>query len=212
MASRAKTVIGTIACVAACMQPLSAVRAAEQTREYDLNIDRQPLARALQAFAKQSGVQIIFFSAVTEGRDAPPLIGRFTTVAALEQLLDDSRLTYRQINPNTIEICVRAPVIPGQPQAPQCAPTFPESPMNHKASTTTQLANAGRSHFRSRRARTISGALMSAAAMTAGAQTDEAPGLEEIIVTAQKRVERLQDVPRRSDRDFRRNADDAKRQ
>jgi iron complex outermembrane receptor protein len=192
MAARINAVVGTIACVAAHLQSLGAVHAAEAIREYDLKIERQPLARALQAFAKQAGVQIIFFSAVTEGRDAPPLIGRFTTVAALEQLLDDSRLTFRQINPNTIEICVRASVIPGQPEAPQCAPTIPESPMNHK--TTTQLANVGRSQSRSRRARTISGALMSAAAMTAGAQTD-APGLEEVVVTAQKRVERLQDVP-----------------
>ena len=75
--------VGTIACVAACMQPLSVMHAAEQAREYDLNIARQPLARALQAFAKEVGVQVIFFSAVTEGREAPPLIGRFTTEAAL---------------------------------------------------------------------------------------------------------------------------------
>lgn len=193
MASRAITVVGTIACVAACVQPLSVVHAEQQAREYDLNIDRQPLARALQAFAKQSGVQIIFFSAVTDGRDAPPLIGRFTTVAALEQLLDDTRLTFRQINPSTIEICVRASAIPGQPQAPRCAPTIPESPMNHK--TITHPAGVGSSTSRSRRARTISGALMSAAAMTAGAQTNEGSALEEVVVTAQKRVERLQDVP-----------------
>lgn len=192
MASRAKTVIGTIACVAACMQPLSVVHAAEQAREYDLNIHRQPLARALQAFARQVGVQIIFLSSVTKGRAAPPLIGRFTTEAALEQLLDDSRLTFRQITPNTIEICVRASAIPGQPQAPVCAPAFPESSMKYKEST--QLTRVGGSQSRSRRARTLSGALMSAAAMTAGAQTDNT-ALEEIVVTAQKRVERLQDVP-----------------
>jgi iron complex outermembrane receptor protein len=104
MARRVRTVVGTIACVAACVQPLGTARAAEYAREYDLKIESQPLARALQEFATQAGVQIIFFSAATHGRNAAPLRGRFTARAALERLLDDSRLTFRQINANTIEI------------------------------------------------------------------------------------------------------------
>jgi len=72
--------------------------------EFDLKIDSQPLGQALQEFAKQCGIQIIFFSTVTEGHQAPALHGQFTTEGALRQLLDDSKLTYHEINPKTIEI------------------------------------------------------------------------------------------------------------
>jgi len=193
MATRVRTVVGTIACVAACVQPLGTLLAAEPAREYDLKIESQPLARALQEFARQAGVQIIFFSAATQGRDAAPLKGRFTAHAALEQLLVDSRLTFRQISPNTIEICQRAATT-DPTAAPTCVPfqPRPENSMKQHDAATTKLAKVDGSRLR--RARTLSGAVMSAAAMTAGAQSD-APGLEEVVVTAQKRVERLQDVP-----------------
>jgi outer-membrane receptor for ferric coprogen and ferric-rhodotorulic acid len=71
---------------------------------YDIKIDSQPLGTALQVLAKQSGVQIIFFSQITEGLRAPALEGQFTLTAALELLLAHSRLTFRVINPKTIEI------------------------------------------------------------------------------------------------------------
>ena len=71
---------------------------------YNLKIDSQPLATALQQFAKQSGIQIIFFSQVTEGRQAPALNGSYTISAALEMLLSGSNLVFRVINPKTIEI------------------------------------------------------------------------------------------------------------
>jgi len=72
--------------------------------KYDIKIDSQPLGTALQALAKQSKVQIIFFSQITEGLRAPALEGQFTVSAALELLLAHSRLTFRVINPKTIEI------------------------------------------------------------------------------------------------------------
>ena len=72
--------------------------------KYDIKIDSQPLGTALQALAKQCGAQIIFFSQVTEGLRATALEGQFTVGAALELLLAHSRLTFRVINPKTIEI------------------------------------------------------------------------------------------------------------
>jgi outer membrane receptor for ferric coprogen and ferric-rhodotorulic acid len=72
--------------------------------KYDFKIAGQPLGTALQALAKQSGVQIVFFSQLTEGLRAPALEGQFTLSAALELLLARSGLTFRAINPKTIEI------------------------------------------------------------------------------------------------------------
>jgi iron complex outermembrane recepter protein len=73
--------------------------------KYHFNIDSQPLGTALQQFAGQSGVQIIFFSRVTEGLQAPALHGSYTISDALEVLLSGSDLIFRVINPKTIEIC-----------------------------------------------------------------------------------------------------------
>ena len=72
---------------------------------YNFNIESQPLGTALQEFAKQSGVQIIFFSQVTEGFQAPALNGSYTISGALQTLLSGSHLTFRVVNPKTIEIC-----------------------------------------------------------------------------------------------------------
>ena len=73
--------------------------------KYHFKIDSQPLGAALQQFAKQGGIQIIFFSHVTEGLQAPALNGSYTISSALEMLLFGSHLTFRVINPKTIEIC-----------------------------------------------------------------------------------------------------------
>jgi iron complex outermembrane receptor protein len=72
--------------------------------KYHFKIDSQPLGTALQQFAEQSGVQIIFFSRVTEGLQAPALNGSYTVSGALEMLLSGSHLIFRVINPKTIEI------------------------------------------------------------------------------------------------------------
>ena len=82
---------------------LAAAPSSEPVR-YQFKIDSQPLGIALQQFAKQSGVQIIFFSQVTEGLQAPALNGSYTISGALEMLLSGSRLIFRVINRKTIEI------------------------------------------------------------------------------------------------------------
>ena len=83
---------------------LLAGAASSEPVRYNFKIDSQPLGTALQEFAKQSGVQIIFFSQVTEGLQAPALSGSYTISGALEMLLSGSRLIFRVINPKTIEI------------------------------------------------------------------------------------------------------------
>jgi len=85
------------------MTRLAAAPSSEPIK-YHFKIDSQPLGAALQQFAKQSDVQIIFFSQVTEGFQAPALDGSYTIPGALEMLLSGSRLIFRVINPKTIEI------------------------------------------------------------------------------------------------------------
>jgi len=90
--------------VIAWIARLAAAPSSEPIR-YHFKIDSQPLGTALQEFAKQSGVQIIFFSQVTEGLQAPALNGSYTISGGLEMLLSGSHLVFRVINPKTIEIC-----------------------------------------------------------------------------------------------------------
>jgi outer membrane receptor for ferric coprogen and ferric-rhodotorulic acid len=83
---------------------LNGATSTAEPAKYDLKIDSQSLGEALQELAKQSSVQIIFFSQITEGLRAPTLEGQFTLDAALVRLLGRSRLTFRVINPKAIEI------------------------------------------------------------------------------------------------------------
>ncbi|HEV7716715.1 MAG TPA: STN domain-containing protein [Steroidobacteraceae bacterium] len=72
--------------------------------KYDLKIASRALDEALQEFSRQSGVQIIYFSRLTEGLRAPALDGQYTLTGAMGALLAGSKLTFRVINSQTVEI------------------------------------------------------------------------------------------------------------
>lgn len=75
-----------------------------ESTEHHFHIQSQPLGDALQEFARQGGVQVIFFSRLVEGHTAPSVHGRFTVIAALDLLLADSRLTYVSVGSQTFQI------------------------------------------------------------------------------------------------------------
>src|ERR1700722_20375410 len=77
---------------------------ANEPQKYALNIASQPLSDALQEFSRLSGIQVIFFSRLTEGLRAPALDGKYTLAEALHALLAYSKLTFRSINANTVQI------------------------------------------------------------------------------------------------------------
>jgi hypothetical protein len=86
----------------------------------NINLPPQALGPSLQGLAKQSGIQIIFFSKLVEGRDAPALNGAFTPEAALTALLNGTDLTYQVLNDKTMMVAAR-PVA----AAPSAAPAQP---------------------------------------------------------------------------------------
>jgi hypothetical protein len=71
---------------------------------YRLRIESQPLDSALQEFARQSGIQVLFFSYLTDGLRAPALDGIYTADVAMSALLAPSTLTFRWVNTKTIQI------------------------------------------------------------------------------------------------------------
>ncbi|MCP1469673.1 TonB-dependent siderophore receptor [Sphingobium sp. OAS761] len=64
------------------------------------------LADAINSFAEQSGAQILYDAALTEGRRSPGLEGRFGVAEGLSRLLAGSGVTFRQTGTNifTLEL------------------------------------------------------------------------------------------------------------
>src|ERR1700722_14556650 len=103
----------SVACAAADAPPL-----------YELSIRvGLPLDEALQELARQTGIQIVFFSKITAARSAPELSGEYTLAAAMTRLLEGSDLTFRQINEGTIEVRQAPPHSARVPREPQPPPT-----------------------------------------------------------------------------------------
>ena len=130
---RGKTLLCMFVITIAWTPNCRAVAPSSEPVKYNLRIDRQPLGQALQEFARQSGVQIVFFSQVTEGLQAPALNGQYTLAAALEMLLKGSNLTFRVINSTMIEI---RPVATG-------------SSLDPAADRSAEVSNAATLHKRS---------------------------------------------------------------
>lgn len=102
---------------------------AGEPQKYQLKIAGQPLGDALQEFSRQSGIQVIFFSRLTDGLRAPALEGKYTLEEALHSLLVYSKLTYRSINANTVQIEPPARAST-ENTAGAAAPTAPKSITN----------------------------------------------------------------------------------
>lgn len=75
-----------------------------EPRTFELRITAQPLDEALQEFSRQSGMQVIYFSGLTDGFQSPGVNGKYTVTAALQALLAGSGLTFHVINARTVQI------------------------------------------------------------------------------------------------------------
>ncbi|MCB5190988.1 TonB-dependent receptor [Methylobacillus arboreus] len=67
-----------------------------QATPMELDIPSQPLDKALNALARQSGERIVFSTDLTEKTTAPALKGRYEARQALEKLLEGSGLTLQE--------------------------------------------------------------------------------------------------------------------
>lgn len=151
---------------------------------YQLSIPAQPLTKALQAFATQSGLSLVHYAKVTEARMSPALEGAYTPEEALILLLKDSGLRFVYVNERTIEIRAARDQRSRHMETTSEAPGAAVSPAFVLAQAMGQLPLAAQ-------------ASSSAAAPIAGGQaaTEERIALETITVTATRRAESVLDVP-----------------
>lgn len=83
-----------------CSYPLQSKPATAQTATRGVtvrafNIPAQPLASALNAFGRQSGLQVTLASSTTRGITSRPVSGSFTSQQALAQMLEGTGIPFR---------------------------------------------------------------------------------------------------------------------
>ena len=140
---------------------------------YDIDIPAMNAAQALNRFAEQTGAIMLFSYDLASARQTPAVRGRYTLLEGLELLLRDTGLSGGLSDKRVVNI---SPT--GNPQRQR-----EDLPVqNEKASLAKRIS----AFFTS----------LLAASAASGQQSDVQPqALEEIIVTATKRAESLQDVP-----------------
>jgi iron complex outermembrane receptor protein len=158
---------------------------AQELRTVQLDISSQPLNKALNVWADQTGYQVMISEErMARGRTAPPLKGTYTPEGALRVLLASSDLKYRFVSPRTVAIT----------HADTTAPTE-----DHSQHASGKLQAGGREPplalAQSRPRETEAAAVSSTSDQVQGTGAARTQPVEEVIVTAQKRSERLQDVP-----------------
>jgi outer membrane receptor protein involved in Fe transport len=152
-------------------------RAADLDTTVKVDVAQQPLRSALLEFSKQASIQLVIDSSTLPARDVAALTGTVAIRKALDALLRDTDLEYRWTGEHTVTIVPRAP------------------------SRQTGALDVARGAERRYHLASSEGDAQTDTAAAAAqeakptADSDNAADVQEIIVSAQKRAERLQDVP-----------------
>ena len=104
MRGRTVFLAGALAVTTWAQDGNSAFAADSNQTTCSLPVGRQPLDRTLSQIARQCGVQVVYFSKLTQGKTAPALEGTYTVEAALQRVLDGTGLAFRRVNAGTIEV------------------------------------------------------------------------------------------------------------
>lgn len=91
-----------------------------------LDLPRQPLAAALNQFARVAGIQLICDGTLLQGKSAPAVRGRFSTDLALARLLENSGLDFLRTGPAAVTVRrLRAPAPTPPARLPEVLVTAP---------------------------------------------------------------------------------------
>lgn len=163
-----------LAVAAILLAAASAVSQAQVRQKVDVR--QQPMSEALRTLGQQMGLQVMFRveDLERESTTSPAVSGELTPEEALGRMLQGTHLTYRFVNPGMVLVSTSKPS------------TGMAEPSGDGAMRLAQ-ADTG-SNVRPQNSPEQAG-------VAAAGVTDEGGRLEEILVTAQKRVERLKDVP-----------------
>jgi len=156
---------------------------------HHFDIDAQPAASALNEFARQADITLIFSSALVAEDQTAAVRGDYTVLDALQKLLYGTRLTFKAVSDRTIAIS--APGSPGNGSVPPSdKPAAAGDPVgNDPHPQEDQNMNQRRFWTRLASAFALSGAALTAgpvhgqAAPEADASTADTASLAEVVVT-----------------------------
>jgi iron complex outermembrane receptor protein len=161
---------------------------------YQLNIPAENLDAALQALALASHHKLLYRTELVAGKTSRALIGTFTTEEAVRQLLSGTDLGF-EITPASVVLIKPKDQGKSGDAAPGVGTPTATPTMSSPSSDGAPLGSDKSSRDRLRLAQATQGATSSNLSVGNPNSQPGSPGLSEIIVTAQKREERLQDVP-----------------
>lgn len=159
----------------------STAAAAAMQPTYDFHIDGQSLPRALRAFSDQSGLQIVYHTELLPDESVDPVDGKLDAQTALNRLLRGTKLVATSINARTFAIAFADEMPPGE--------------LAHDPVVSHRLRLAGQAAapvWVTQVAQTDTSATPSVAEAPV---SEDRGGLAEVVVTAQKRAQNIQDVP-----------------
>lgn len=182
------SVVVAVACLS--MTGLSMAGQAQAAIRKSTNIGAQGLAPALQLLAKERDVQVVYRSDLVGDRQTSGAVGELTIEEALTQLLSGTGLTFQYLEDKGITIVP----IPADGRQSSSVSSHSDSGKSEGSRKTLwsrlRLAQAEEA---------LPAAYTAPGTSEASSQSrdsqDRSVTIEEITVTAQKREERLQDVP-----------------
>src|SRR6266478_4725632 len=170
-------------CLCCCLVGISAADDARASIRKETNIPAEGLGPALIALAKDRHFQIVYVTEEIANVRTEGAVGEFTTEEALKRLLAGTGLTYRYLDDKTVTI--GSAVIP-QGRVDRASKAV-SSGSSDDANTNREGKKSSSGAFRV--------AQVDQGRSSRALPDNTAAGLDEIIVTATKRRENLQDVP-----------------
>jgi outer membrane receptor protein involved in Fe transport len=170
----------TVCTVLATMMLTSVATATDSLQGLmQIKIEPQPVSEALLAFSDQTKVQIVSVGTEVKGLLSPGVEGKWQTAQALTRLLQGTGLKFELISDNTVRIFAER----GEGKPASSLSLSRNTMRLAQASSTDSAAGSEQG--------TSSGEQSSADTSSSAADAK----VEEIVVTAQKRMESIRDVP-----------------
>lgn len=178
----------TLSRTCACLLLAATFDAAADARSttYQLDIPAQSLSDALQALALASQHKLLYDTVLVKGKSSPALKGDFTAEEAVKRLLSGTNLSYEVTEDGLV--LIRPPSAPARSSASRASDVGGLQWASASSASPSQAEGAQRADADGRTEEASKGA------------NAYASGIQEIIVTATKRSENIQNVPMSIDR------------
>lgn len=155
---------------------------------YDINLRATSVAEALNELSEQTGMPVVFSYDLVKDRKAHPVVGHYALLEALSALLKDSGLSGGLSDKGVLTVSIAKSV--ARQQSGETLVTHDEPQHNTNRPRPSRSASIA-GFFAA-----VASAFAAHAQDASEAPSDaEASKVVEVLVTAQKRQERLQDVP-----------------